>query len=218
MTHASHNATNRNSIRNSNNEETTMSTTVTVINTINDAIAAANSRNDKYAGIAASRGNGCASPHLITRDDLQDVIAEVKDGGTWECVEDETELANVINDAIDLGVDADSVKEWTVLVRVHSGEYVTASDPREYVIVWNYRGEDAADIERTKKLAAFVRAAHDYYMEHTAKTFEELRDYQRLDWVDGLVGDEWASIDEAAEAGIDAAQQYIESELTADNA
>ena len=70
-----------------------------------------------------------------------------------------------------------------------------------------------------KKLAAFVRAAHDYYMEHTAKTFEELRDYQRLDWVDGLVGDEWASIDEAAEAGIDAAQQYIESErLTADNA
>ena len=69
-----------------------------------------------------------------------------------------------------------------------------------------------------KKLAAFVQSAHDYYMEHTAKTFEELRDYQRSDWGDGLVGDEWASIDDAAEAGIDAAQQYIESELAADNA
>ena len=70
-----------------------------------------------------------------------------------------------------------------------------------------------------KKLAAFVQSAHDYYMEHTAKTFEELRDYQRSDWGDGLVGDEWASVDDAAEAGIDAAQQYIESEsLTADNA
>jgi len=71
----------------------------------------------------------------------------------------------------------------------------------------------------TTKLDAFVRAAHDYYMDHTKKTFEELRDYQRSDWGDGLVGDEWASIDDAAEAGIDAAQQYIESErLTADNA
>ena len=70
-----------------------------------------------------------------------------------------------------------------------------------------------------KKLAAFVQSAHDYYMEHTAKTFEELRDYQRSDWGDGLRGDEWASVDDAAEAGIDAAQQYIESErLTADNA
>lgn len=68
-----------------------------------------------------------------------------------------------------------------------------------------------------KKLAAFVRAAHDYYMDHTKKTFEELRDYQRSDWGDGLTGDEWASIDDAAEAGADAAQQYIESErLTAD--
>lgn len=68
-----------------------------------------------------------------------------------------------------------------------------------------------------KKLEAFVSAAHDYYMDNTKKTFEELRDYQRSDWGDGLAGDEWASIDDAAEAGIDAAQQYIESErLTAD--
>ena len=70
-----------------------------------------------------------------------------------------------------------------------------------------------------KKLAAFVQSAHDYYMEHTAKKFEELTAYQLSDWGDGLTGDEWASIDDAAEAGIDAAQQYIESEsLTADNA
>ena len=200
------------------NEEITMINQDAKINAINAAITAANSRNDKYAGIAASRGNGCASPHLITCDDLQDVIYEVEDGDPWEVVEDEIELADVINDAIDLGVDADSVKEWTVLVRVHSGEYVTASDPREYVIVWSYGGEDAADVERTKKLVAFIQSAHDYYMEHTAKTFEELRDYQRSDWGDGLVGDEWPSVDDAAEAGIDAAQQYIESELTADNA
>lgn len=136
MTHASHNATNSNNNSHTTNEETTMSATVTVINTINAAINAANSRNDKYAGIAASRGNGCASPHLITCDDLQDVIYEVEDGDPWEVVEDEIELADVINDAIDLGVDADSVKEWTVLVRVHSDEYIQPSDPREYVIVW----------------------------------------------------------------------------------
>ena len=71
----------------------------------------------------------------------------------------------------------------------------------------------------TTKHDAFVRAAHDYYMDHTKKTFEELRkaSYQRSDWGDGLTGDEWADVDDAAEAGADAAQQYLESErLTAD--
>lgn len=64
----------------------------------------------------------------------------------------------------------------------------------------------------TKKLNSFVRAAHDYYMYHTKKTFEELRDYQRSDWGDGLTGDEWASAAEAAEAGIDSAQNYLSGE------
>ena len=75
--------------------------------------------------------------------------------------------------------------------------------------------------DSNKKLTAFVQSAHDYYMNNTKKTFEELRkdSYQRSDWGDGLRGDEWPSVDDAAEAGIDAAQQYIESEsLTADNA
>lgn len=109
-----------------------------IIAKITAAITAANSRNDKYAGIAASRGNGCASPHLITCDDLQDVIYEVEDGDPWEVVEDEIELADVIGDAVGLGVEADAVKMWTVLVRVHGGAFVTPSDPREYVVVWSY--------------------------------------------------------------------------------
>ena len=79
--------------------------------------------------------------------------------------------------------------------------------------------EESTMINQDAKINAFVSAAHDYYMNNTKKTFEELRDYQRSDWGDGLRGDEWASVDDAAEAGIDAAQQYIESEsLTADNA
>jgi len=213
MTHASHNATSN------RNEENTMINQDAKINTINDAIAAANDRSDEhFAAVAASRGNGSATPNWLTCDDLQAILDEVNDGEDWDVVEDEDEIADVLGDARDvMGSDADTVATWTVLVRVHSGEHVTASAPREYVIVWSYGGEDAADIERTKKLTAFVQSAHDYYMEHTAKTFEELRDYQRSDWGDGLTGDEWASADEAAEAGIDAAQQYIESErLTAD--
>jgi len=76
---------------------------------------------------------------------------------------------------------------------------------------------EEATMSTITKHDAFVRAAHDYYMNNTKKTFEELRDYQLSDWGDGLTGDEWASIDDAAEAGADAAQQYIESErLTAD--
>ncbi len=82
----------------------------------------------------------------------------------------------------------------------------------------SHTNEESTMINQDAKINAFVSAAHDYYMEHTAKTFDELRDYQRSDWGDGLVGNEWASIDDAAEAGIDAAQQYIESELAADNA
>ena len=83
------------------------------------------------------------------------------------------------------------------------------------------RNEENTMINQDAKINAFVSAAHDYYMNNTKKTFEELRkdSYQRSDWGDGLRGDEWASVDDAAEAGIDAAQQYIESEsLTADNA
>lgn len=81
------------------------------------------------------------------------------------------------------------------------------------------RNEENTMINQDAKINAFVSAAHDYYMNNTKKTFEELRDYQRSDWGDGLTGDEWPSVDDAAEAGIDAAQQYLESEsLTADNA
>jgi len=146
MTHASHNATNSNSIHNSNNEETTMSTTDTMINTITAAIAAANARSDeRYAAVAASRGSGSSTPNWLACDDLQAVLDELEAGEDWDVVADEIELADAISDAIDLGVNADQVKEWTVLVRVHSGEFVTPSDPREYVIVWRY--DDVIDID-----------------------------------------------------------------------
>ena len=108
-----------------------------VINVITNAIIAATDRGDEnHVAVAASRKQGCASPHWLTRYDLQAVIAEIEDCEQWEIVADEIELADAISDAIDLGVNADQVKEWTVLVRVHSDEYIQPSDPREYVIVW----------------------------------------------------------------------------------
>lgn len=163
MTHASHNATNSNNNSHTANEEITMSTTDTMINTITAAINAATDRGDEnYAAVAASRGNGSATPNWLTCDDLRAVIDEIEDGEDWYVVEDEDEIADVLGDARDvMGNDADTVAAWTVLVRVHSGEYVTASDPREYVIVWSYGGEDAVgDIDEVRPVA--YRVANEF--------------------------------------------------------
>jgi len=145
MTHASHNATSHNATnRNSHKkEENTMINQDDKVNAITAAIAAANARGDeRHAAVAASRGDGSATPNWLACDDLQAVLDELEAGEDWDVVGDEDEIADVLGDARDvMGSDADAVATWTVLVRVHSGEHITAS----YVIVWSYRGEDAAE-------------------------------------------------------------------------
>jgi hypothetical protein len=90
------------------------------------AINAATDRGDEnHAAVAASRGHGCAGPQWLTCEDLRAVLEESED---WVIVDDEIVLADIISDALDLGVDADSVKEWTVLTR-HASSYIA---------VWQY--------------------------------------------------------------------------------
>lgn len=65
--------------------------------------------------------------------------------------------------------------------------------------------------------AAFTAAANDYYLEHTEKTYEQLDkegyySYGKNSWADGLNGDEWETIDDAKDAGIETAIQCLERE------
>lgn len=101
------------------------------------AIFAARDRGDEnHAAIAASRGQGSASPNWLSCDDLQAVIDEV---GYWDPVVDEDEIAGVLNDAaLLMGDDFLAVKAWTVLLRVHS---------REYVITWRHDDTDIVEID-----------------------------------------------------------------------
>lgn len=97
-----------------------------VINVITNAIIAATDRGDEnHAAVAVSRGHGRAGPLWLTCEDLRAVLEESED---WVIVEDEIVLADIISDVLDLGVDADSVKEWTVLTR-HASSYIA---------VWQY--------------------------------------------------------------------------------
>lgn len=105
-----------------------------------EAAAAAHARGDKhYAGVSASRGQGSATPHWLTIDDLQTVIDEIEDGEDWSAVEDEDEIADIVEDVKMLVEDIDQAEKVTVLLKVYSGNFVTPSDPREYVIVWAYK-------------------------------------------------------------------------------
>lgn len=114
--------------------------TNTMITDLHDAIAAANARGDEhYAGVSASRGQGSATPHWLTIDDLQTVIDEIDDGEDWYVVEDEDEIAEISEDVKMLVEDIDQAEKVTVLLKVHSGNFVAPSDPREYVIVWAYK-------------------------------------------------------------------------------
>ena len=68
-----------------------------------------------------------------------------------------------------------------------------------------------------EKKMAFVKSAHEAYLEATAKTYEELNEegylsYGRYSWADGLTGDEWPTIEYAQMCGEEAASQAIEAE------
>ena len=98
-----------------------MSDNDTMINAINAAI---DRGDDKHAAVIINR-DGCVGPQWLTCDDLRAVIEKSE---RWTIVEDEIALADIISDVLDLGVDADSVKEWTVLTR-HASSYIA---------VWQY--------------------------------------------------------------------------------
>ena len=147
--------------------------TNTMITDLHDAIAAANARGDEhYAGVSASRGQGSATPHWLTIDDLQTVIDEIEDGEDWYVVEDEDEIADIAEDVKMLVEDIDQAERVTVL----RGNFVAPSDPREYVVVWAYdavkdaaaamgrkggKSKSAAKVAAARKNAAKARAAVD---------------------------------------------------------
>ena len=67
----------------------------------------------------------------------------------------------------------------------------------------------------TKK-QAFNDAAHNYYINNTSKTFEELSDYlsyDKFNWADGCHEDAWENIEHAQMCGVEAASQYLEIEI-----
>lgn len=75
------------------------------------------------------------------------------------------------------------------------------------------KAANLSDAESIKDL--FNAAANAYYLEHTGKTFEELNEYlsyETTSWADGLLGDEWESIEDCIECAEEKAQQVIENE------
>jgi len=81
---------------------------------------------------------------------------------------------------------------------------------------------EAAEIEKLNqaKLDAFNHAADTLYLANTKKTFKQLSaylSYERTSWTDGLIGDEWDTIEHAQMCGEEAADQVIEREEREEN-
>lgn len=61
----------------------------------------------------------------------------------------------------------------------------------------------------------YNQTADAYYLKHTSKPVEELRDYmsyERTNWADGLTGNEWEDEAECKMCAEEAATQAIEKE------
>lgn len=77
----------------------------------------------------------------------------------------------------------------------------------------------AADINNNESMKAlFNTTAERYYLENTTKTFEQLNKEGRVGyapgWADGLIGDEWQSIEDCIECAKEAASNAVEKEIT----
>ena len=74
--------------------------------------------------------------------------------------------------------------------------------------------------ETITKSEAFLAAAHNHYIENTAKTFQQLEvdgynSYGQHNWADGTHEDDWDSVEHATGCGEEAASLLIEEELEA---
>lgn len=61
----------------------------------------------------------------------------------------------------------------------------------------------------------YNQTADNYYLAHTSKTVEQLREYmscERTNWADGLTGNEWENETECKMCAEEAATQVIEKE------
>lgn len=75
------------------------------------------------------------------------------------------------------------------------------------------KAANLSDAESMKDL--FNAAANAYYLENTSKSFEELNEYlsyEATSWADGLLGDEWETIEDCIACAEEKAQQVIENE------
>jgi len=175
---------------------------------------------------------------------LSEMLADVVDGSlremieSWTCeplageaLEDYEALCDVIRDA---ARDAKAVETIIIKVPYVDGSKTVYTKQDDVILVQqideleNQTDTDELEYEddlweciKWERLAAlkraFVHAAHEYYCEHTQKSFEDLNleDYHnsgRYNWADGLDGSEFASIKEAMACGEEAASQAIEAE------
>ena len=62
------------------------------------------------------------------------------------------------------------------------------------------------------KQQAFIEAAHTLYLANTGKTFQELKNYNKSDWEDGLAGAELKTIEDAKTHGKAVAMRLLEKE------
>ena len=58
----------------------------------------------------------------------------------------------------------------------------------------------------------FNAAATKYYLDHTEKTFEELKNFDSSEWANGCTGTEWLSIESCIDCAEEAATQLLEEE------
>lgn len=75
------------------------------------------------------------------------------------------------------------------------------------------KAANLSDADSMKDL--FNSVANFYYLKHTSKSFAELNEYlsyEATSWADGLLGDEWETIEDCIACAEEKAQQVIENE------
>lgn len=111
-------------------------------------------------------------------------------------------------DAVAAELEAENNKEQENEVAEEAAP-ATANEKKEAA----EKAADISDAESMKDL--FNAAANAYYLENTSKSFKELNEYlsyETTSWADGLLGDEWETIEDCIACAEEKAQQVIENE------
>lgn len=93
--------------------------------------------------------------------------------------------------------------------RIEEAAPATANEKKEAA----KKAANLSDADSMKDL--FNSVANFYYLKHTSKSFEELNEYlsyEATSWADGLLGDEWETIEDCIACAEEKAQQVIENE------